>query len=657
MKTYLFILFTILSQSLAGQTTFQKVINPGSNGAVENASVQQTSDGGFILLGTMTNNLYLVRTDSMGMIVWKRNVLLCNSICYGSYGYAVQQTADGGFVVVGTIDKSSGGSSMAFWSDIFLYKFDANGNHLWRRELENNTFVPTYHYGFSLALSSDAGFIIGGYFNGGGILIKTDSLGNLAWKKQYAGLGAMVAVGRTLDNGFIAVCNKNVGPGDDDICLIKTDSVGMPVWAKTYGTPGDEIARSVVPVADGGYMVGGATKDAISNYDACLLLTDSLGNLVWAKKYGGLGADYGSASLANDGGFIIAGSTGSFGNGNTDGYLVKTDSLGNTEWSKTYGDTSSEGFGNVIQTIDGRYAAAGFTNSFGNGVYTIKTDTAGNTGCYQTNPPMLTSVLSPAVAALTPVANSFTFFSLSSSPIPATAPGIQKALCPQCTSPQPATVTAMGPTAFCPGGSVLLVASAGASYLWSSNGSGQTENVSAAGSYSVTVTDTSGCTAVSPQIIVNIHSPVIPLITSVGALLSSSPAVSYQWYFNGMLISGANAPTYTTAQDGTYRVETTDTNGCIALSAPYSFILSAEDATAGRPNLYPNPTTGFFTIQAMIAGELTIMDVQGRRVLKFAVLKGSNSYSMPPGCPSGVYFASFVTITGNVYRVRMLLER
>jgi len=102
----------------------------------------------------------------------------------------------------------------------------------------------------------------------------------------------------------------------------------------------------------------------------------------WEKTFGGLASDYGySVEQTNDGGYIITGFTASFGNGDEDVYLVKTDGNGIEQWNKTYGGTNNEWGFSVDQTNDGGYIITGSTYTFGNGdsdTYLIKTDDNGN---------------------------------------------------------------------------------------------------------------------------------------------------------------------------------------------------------------------------------------------------------------------------------------
>jgi len=154
-------------------------------------------------------------------------------------------------------------------------------------------------------------------------------------------------------------------------------------WNKTYGGTGADSARSLVQTSDGGYTIAGWTCSfGVGGYDFYLIKIDSLGNIQWSRTYGGAGTDWAySLVQTSDGGYAIAGYTDSFGVGGYDFYLVKTDPLGNMQWNKTYGGTGSDEAYSLVQTTDGGYAMSGITDSFGAieifDFYLVKTDANG----------------------------------------------------------------------------------------------------------------------------------------------------------------------------------------------------------------------------------------------------------------------------------------
>jgi len=153
-------------------------------------------------------------------------------------------------------------------------------------------------------------------------------------------------------------------------------------FAKTYGGTGWDVASSVQQTSDGGYIVAGYTGSfGAGGGDIFLIKTDANGNIQWAKTYGGIGYDYAlSVQQTSDGGYIVAGGTYSFGaSWSYYFFLIKTDANGNIIWAKTYGGAGDDVASSVQQTSDGGYIVAGFTESFGaGGAFLVKTDANGN---------------------------------------------------------------------------------------------------------------------------------------------------------------------------------------------------------------------------------------------------------------------------------------
>jgi predicted secreted protein len=154
-------------------------------------------------------------------------------------------------------------------------------------------------------------------------------------------------------------------------------------WNKTYGGTNDDSAEDLVQTADGGYALAGRTYSyGAGNWDAWLVKTDASGTMQWNKTYGGTGYDRANALVrTTDGGYALAGETASFGAGGADVWVVKTDSNGNMQWNKTYGGTGEDVATVLVQTADGGYALGGNTVSFGTGgswdFWLVKTDAAG----------------------------------------------------------------------------------------------------------------------------------------------------------------------------------------------------------------------------------------------------------------------------------------
>jgi hypothetical protein len=351
----------------------------GGSGSDGGGSVQQTSDGGFIIaggtcsFGDPNGDVYLIKTDPNGNLLWQKTF----GGSEGDGGFSVHQTSDGGFIIACyTYSFGSG------FFDVYLLKTDTTGNLLWQKTFGGSS----WDWGESVQETSDGGYIIGGFtcsFGAGEedvYIIKTDSAGNSQWQKTFGGSegDGGFSVHQTSDGGFIiAGSTYSFGAGYLDVYLIKTDQNGDSQWQKTFGGSNDDLGYSVQQTSDEGFIiVGGTWSFSDPNGDVYLIKTEPNGNPLWQKTFGGSDYDWGqSVKQTSDSGYIITGGTASFGAGVYNVYLIKTDPNGNSQWQKSFGGSDADWGNSVQQTPDGGFIIAGTTYSFGAGVsdvYLIK---------------------------------------------------------------------------------------------------------------------------------------------------------------------------------------------------------------------------------------------------------------------------------------------
>ncbi|HEX5001719.1 MAG TPA: T9SS type A sorting domain-containing protein [Bacteroidia bacterium] len=339
-----------------GDTLWTRVFGTAADDRIN--SITQTTDGGFVLNGLMSNETCLMKTDASGFPIWSRNYGIPGSIGSG----AVQQTADGGFIVTGHVPNPPP------QLDCYLLKTDSAGNTQWSKTYGESTlkFVSS-----CVKQTNDHGYVVAGSFTGTPtnydmFLIKTDSIGDTLWTRSYG--GPLNDYGNSVlpadDGGYFLLGSTHsfLNPG---IYLIKTDSVGIPLWSKTYeGTiqNGPNTRRYTIrKTNDSGYII---FAEWVTVSDLFLIKIDSTGNVIWANSFGGSGNEFiGSGLQTVDGGYIMIGTTNSLGVGNYDFLLIKTDSLGNGDCNETNQMITPFSIPNQLQNTSITISTPLFTNT------------------------------------------------------------------------------------------------------------------------------------------------------------------------------------------------------------------------------------------------------------------------------------------------------
>ena len=378
MKTLFLLMLTFFVLPAFSQITFEKKYGTWKDEHPE--AMLQTADGGYIMAGTQSESGlnpdgYIVRVNEFGDTLWTRTY----ARTWSSGLYSIAESGDG-FIATGFNTVTLGPAR----SDLYLLKINQQGDTLWSK-----------HYGGSrdesgqeIKPTSDGGFIVAGrydeaYNTTSFYLLKIDTQGDTLWTRKY-GLGTGYrafarAVEQTDDGGYMIAGYVAEYISDyEDVYMVKTDSLGMMEWSSLYNWSNYDIAYDMQEIADGYVLVGLTHYQGEGRWNVFLYKTNSSGDSLWLKTYGDSLDDRGYAvKQTTDNGFIIAAWTSSWGAGSFDYYLIKTDSDGDTLWTRLFGGNSHEYAYDVIQTQDGGYAIAGasFSQSAGWGdYYLVKTD-------------------------------------------------------------------------------------------------------------------------------------------------------------------------------------------------------------------------------------------------------------------------------------------
>jgi len=318
-------------------------------------------------------------------------VQIMEHLIFGSAN-SVQQTKDGGYIVVGyTFSYYGDIAQNTTGYDVWVLRLNSKGVLLWEKTYGGTSWDFASH----VQQTADDGFIVSGtsYSHDGDVeknngasdiwILKLDRLGNKKWAKSYGGESEDFAssVKQTFDGGYIVAgtsisSSGDVGGnnGDYDFWIVKLDKTGDLIWEGNFGKTFYESANSVLQVEDGSYVVAGNTisneVDVNTNtvdQDPWILKLDINGNLLWEKSYGGKELDSAqSIQQSDNGGYVIAGTTTSFSDDMRQSFrnclIIKVDKLGTLEWKTIFGTEDPDAIYSIEQTRDGGYTVAGYTD-------------------------------------------------------------------------------------------------------------------------------------------------------------------------------------------------------------------------------------------------------------------------------------------------------
>lgn len=540
------------------QTSFQ--ITLGGTQEEFGYSIQKTRNNGFICAGRTFSfgtggwECYLIRLNNQGDTLWTKT--------YGNVLYDelqdVDTTRDGGFIAVGHTTTTD------YSANVYLIKTDSNGVHQWSKEYGGA--VGLSDKGYSVSQTSDGGYIISGTtasFGSGGddmYVIKTTSNGSISWTSVIGTAGVNEAgreIQETSDGGFIvAGYTDGIGQSFYDVLLVKLNSTGVLQWKKTYGGSSYDFAYTVQQTTDNGFIVGATTNSfGAGNWDAYLIKTDVNGNLMWSKTYGMAGEDRAqSARQTADGGYILCGRSSSFGAGSFDATMYKTDANGNLSWTKAYGGAGDDQGFYARETSPNNYILCGYTVSFGSGIkdmYIVKTGLNGISGCNETTGANISTNTPNTVTGTGAVVTSGGLLINPTTAVRNTQT-IKTIMCSSSGCSVNSTFTTNN-TIVCQNSTVLFTnnSTGSTSQAWYinstlvSNGFNFSQTFNTAGTFNISLISFNGACSDTSSILIRVNS-----VTN--SSISTSSCQPYTWTANNQIY----------LQSGTYTHTLTNSNGC-----------------------------------------------------------------------------------------------
>lgn len=281
-------------------------------------------------------------------------------------GSSIILLPDSGFIITGAT-RGIGPNN----SNILTMRTDQYGDTIWTRVIgAGNENGEDVIYNYQHIYTTNFQAFIGPY---GVDVEKMEMNGNVSWGRSYS--TAYVTTARFIryapgSDMMLFAETVNNGPPYSDIAMIRIDTNGYAQWIKRYGGPSWEYLSDVVQCESGGYAVlasTGSFNNAPNNaYDMMLMRVDYNGDTLWTKRYEVAPYQIGGTSLlqTSDEGFIIAGAANNTGAGQDDILIVRTDSMGDTLWTRMYGGPGVETNAHLAQLNDGGFLVVAQTSTF-----------------------------------------------------------------------------------------------------------------------------------------------------------------------------------------------------------------------------------------------------------------------------------------------------
>ncbi len=408
------LLFYLLATVLPAQPSIQWQKSLGGTSSETASSIQQTSDGGYIMAGfTLSNNgdvtgyhgggdCWVVKLNNSGEIQWQ-NAFGGSST---ESAFSVQQTIDNGYIFAGRTYSHDGDvtANHGEW-DYWIVKLNSAGHLEWQKTLGGSLDDMAY----SIQQTSDGGFVVAGFsmsMDGdvsGALgdadywIVKLNNTGSIEWEKSLGGTNggeSAYSIRQTNDGGYIVVGETQSTDGDitynhgnDDCWVVKLNSNGAIEWQRTLGGFASDRGWGIQQTSDSGYVLisyAGSPDGDITGwhglYDYWVVKLSEVGDIQWQKALGGSDDDFGrSICQTNDGGYVVAGTTRStdgdvlLNDGYQDVWAIKLNSIGEQQWQKTLGGSNAEVANAIVLTSDGGYIIVGES-------YSNDGDVSGNHG-------------------------------------------------------------------------------------------------------------------------------------------------------------------------------------------------------------------------------------------------------------------------------------
>ncbi len=634
--TMLFILVVFQSN---GQTTWEKLFSANSTDNFR--CVREVPSGGYIVAGYTANfsvndtDAFVVRLNTDGDTLWTYSYN--GPMSKKDLFYKVIPTIDGGFALCGYTTSVTGISD-----DLLYMKLNSSGQQQWIKFYGG----AGKERGQDIIQTPDGNYTIVGYTTSvpaqyyDAFMLRADSNGDTLWTQLYGSSSYDDAnsVKPLPDGGFIFGGQSSNGANGFDQFLVRTNSLGTVIWSKKMGSLGTDNLECVTLTLDGFILSGSSTTVTGGDDDGYLVKTDTAGTVLWAKLYGDTTPDdMHRVENTSDGGFIITGTTSSYGDENPNLWFVKTNSSGDTIWNRTFGrDNHDHGYSGQ-QTSDGGYILAGHTGSFGYNyeeAYILKMDASGdiinqmtytsvfdillpsNNSCGSENSPIQLVVKNFGRKT---VQNVPLTISVSGATVSNFTETYNFPLEPEVTD----TITL----------SNVLNTSSGGTYNFICSTGNDNDVYPERNSFSKSI-------AINSQ--PNLNLGVDTAVSDSTFLLDAGPGLQYSWD------TGANSQTYTVITTGNYCVTVTGQNSCTNTDCIYVVVsVGIDEIKPLINNIFPNPASSLVYIELLsdvTTARYELLNSTGK-IIEFENFKSNLTLDVSK-FPKGIYFLKIIASKG-----------